>query len=92
MKKNVTSIKVKLKAIFNLEQATKTHRGSRAIALLFNLGAKWCGWSMPSPEPTLRSGKNRYPFYRRLIGPQSRYGRNGEISSPPGFDLGSSGP
>jgi hypothetical protein len=31
---------VKVKVTFNLEQATKNQRGSRGIALLFNLGAE----------------------------------------------------
>ena len=31
-------------------------------------------------------GKIRYPFYRRLGGPQGRYGRVWKISSPPGFN------
>jgi hypothetical protein len=31
-------------------------------------------------------GKTRYPLYRRLGGPQGRYGRVRKISPPPGFD------
>jgi hypothetical protein len=34
------SIKVKVKVQFTLEQATKAERGSRGIAILFNLGAR----------------------------------------------------
>jgi hypothetical protein len=34
----------------------------------------------------LPPGKNRYPFYRRLGGPQGRSGRVWKISSPPEFD------
>ena len=34
----------------------------------------------------LPPGKTRYPFYRRLGGPQSRSGRVRKISAPPGFD------
>ena len=34
----------------------------------------------------LPPGKNRYPLYRRLGGPQGRSGRVREISPPPGFD------
>jgi hypothetical protein len=30
--------------------------------------------------------KNRYPFYRRLDGPQVQSGRVRKISLPPGFD------
>jgi hypothetical protein len=35
----------------------------------------------------LPPGKNRYPLYRRLGGPQSRSGRVRKISPTPGFDL-----
>jgi hypothetical protein len=35
---------------------------------------------------TLSPGKTRYPLYRRLGGPYSRYGRVRKISSPPRFD------
>ena len=31
------------------------------------------------------SGKTRYPLYRRLGGPQGRFGRVRKISPPPGF-------
>jgi hypothetical protein len=34
----------------------------------------------------LPPGKNRYPLYRRLGGPQSRSGEMRKISHPPGFD------
>jgi hypothetical protein len=34
----------------------------------------------------LPSGKTRYPFYRRLGGPQGRGGSVQEISPTPGFD------
>jgi len=35
---------------FTLEQATKAHKGSRSIVLLFlYLGARWGGWSTPRP-------------------------------------------
>jgi len=32
-------------------------------------------WSAARPDHTLPPGKNRYPFYRRLSGPQGRSGR-----------------
>ena len=32
-------------------------------------------WSVARPRRTLPSGKTRYPFYRRLGGPQSRSGQ-----------------
>jgi hypothetical protein len=42
-------------------------------------------WSAAVPGRTLPPGKTRYPFYRRLSGPQGRSGR-GENLAPPGFD------
>jgi len=42
-------------------------------------------WSAARPGRTLPLGKTRYPFYRRLVGPQGRSGR-AENSSPAGFD------
>jgi hypothetical protein len=50
--------------------------------LFFNLSARWGGWSTP------RSGRfiPRYPLYRRLGGPQGRFGWVREVSPPPGFD------
>jgi hypothetical protein len=32
-------------------------------------------WSVAGPDHTLPTGKTRYPFYRRLGGPQGRSGR-----------------
>ena len=48
-------------------------------------------WSAARPGRTLPPGKTRYPFYRRLGGPQGRSGQ-AENSSPPGFDPGPSSP
>jgi hypothetical protein len=42
---------VKVKVQFTPEQATKAQRGSRGIALLFNLGARW-GWVVNSTPQT----------------------------------------
>jgi len=44
------SVKVKVKVKFTLEQATKAQRGSRGIALLFNLSTRWGVWSMQLPS------------------------------------------
>jgi hypothetical protein len=47
------------------------------------------GWSTPRPGRfTLPPppGKTLYPLYRRLGGPQGRYGRESKISRPPGLD------
>jgi len=38
-------------------------------------------WSAARPGRTLTPGKTRYPFYRRLVGPQGRSGRT-EKSRP----------
>jgi len=35
----------------------------------------WGEWSAARPGRTLPPGKTRYPFYRRLGGPQGRSGR-----------------
>jgi hypothetical protein len=39
--------RVKVKVKVATEQAMKAHRGSTGIALLFNFGARWGGWSTP---------------------------------------------
>ena len=52
-------------------------RVSRGIALLF-LGPSALdggGGVNPTPRPPPLPGKTRYPFYRRLGGPQRRSGR-----------------
>ena len=38
-------------------------------------------------QAALLPGKNRYPLYRRLGGPQGRSGRMRKISPPPEFFL-----
>ena len=50
---------------------------SRGIALLFSrtFGIRWGGGVSPTPRPPLPPRKTRYPFYRRLGGPQGRSGR-----------------
>jgi len=48
----------------------------RGIALLFHDCGTRRGWVVSStPGRTLPPGKTRYPFYRRLGGPQGRSGR-----------------
>ena len=42
--------------------------------------------SASRPGHFLPPGKTRYPFYRRLGGPQGRTGHVRKISPPPGFD------
>jgi len=53
-------------------------RVGRGIALLFREGGTRRGggeWLAARPGRTLLPGKTRYPFYRRLDGPQGRSGR-----------------
>ena len=73
---------------FTREQATKAHRRSRGIALLFlNLGARW-GCVVNATPGRITPGKEPVglPIYRRLGGPQSRSGQVRKISPLPGFD------
>jgi hypothetical protein len=42
--------------------------------------------SASHPGRALHPGKTRYPLYRRLGGPQGRYGHVRKISPPQGFD------
>ena len=51
-----------------------------------NLRARW-GWVVNVTTDRFTPWKeSRYPLYRRLGGPQGRYGRVRKISLPPGFD------
>jgi hypothetical protein len=45
------------------------------------------GWLTPRPGRFTPGKETWYPFYRRLGGPQCRFGRARKISPPPGFDL-----
>jgi len=44
------------------------------------------GWSTPRPGRFTPGKETRYPFYRRLSGPQGRSGLVRKISPTPGFD------
>jgi len=51
-------------------------RMGRGLAILFHdRGTRRGEWSAARPGRTLPPGKTRYPFYRRLGGPQGRSGR-----------------
>ena len=53
-----------------------THRGSRGLALLFlDQALEGDEGSASRAGRSLPPGKTRYPFYRRLGGPQGRSGR-----------------
>jgi len=56
-------------------------RVGRDIALLFHDRAALEGGEWPAARPgrTLPPGKTRYPFYRRLGGPQGRSGQAGNL-------------
>jgi len=48
----------------------------RGIAVLFHdSGTRRGEWSAARPGRSLPTGKTRYPFYRRLGGPQGQSGR-----------------
>jgi hypothetical protein len=61
---------------------------SRCIVstLFLDLGTRRVEGSASRPGRFLPPGKNRYPWYRRLGGPQDRSGQVRKISPPPGFD------
>jgi hypothetical protein len=50
------------------------------------LGVKWRWVVNATRRPLYLRGRNRYPLYRRLVGPQGRYGRMRKISSQLGID------
>jgi hypothetical protein len=63
------------------------HRGSRGIALTFHdHGTRRGEGTASRPGPSLPPGKNRYPLYSRLVGPQGRSGQVRKISPTQGFD------
>jgi hypothetical protein len=64
-----------LKVKVTLYRPPRAYRGSRGIALLIldsALGGVGGQHNVPAALPP---GKTRYPFYRRLGGPQDRSGR-----------------
>ena len=82
----VDPVKHFYKVKFSLEQARKTQRGSRDIALLFlDLEARW-GWVVNATSLPIYPGKEKqYPLCGRLGGPQGLSGQVRNISSPLGF-------
>jgi hypothetical protein len=74
-------IKVKV----TLEQATRAQRGSRYIALLFNLCTGWWVGGQRHAPAALPTGKARYPLYRRLGGPQGPVWTGVENLAPTGI-------
>ena len=85
--------KVKVRVNCTLVQALRlcagrtAHRGSRGIALLFlDHGTSRGEGSASHPGRSLPPGKTRYPLYRRMGGPQDRFGQVRKISPPLLFD------
>ena len=79
--------------MFTLEKAMNAQRGSRCVALLFLYRLRWMGVSGQLHAPAaLLPGRNRYPLYWRLGGPQGRSGRWRKVSPPPGFSLRTDNP
>ena len=86
-------MKRKVKVKCTLVQALRlcigrtANRGSRGVALLFlDRGTRSGEGSASRPGRFLPPGRNRYPLYRRLGGPQGRSGQVRKISPPPRFD------
>jgi hypothetical protein len=82
-----TKVKVKLFLCLTKHHAMKAYWGSVSIdPRILDLGTRW-GWAVNlTPQPLYSEGKCPwYPLDRRLSGPQSRSGRDGEEknSQPP---------
>jgi hypothetical protein len=77
---------INVKVKFSLEHATKVQRGVEVHCTL-SLNSTLDGgvWSTPCPG-CFFPGKTWYLLYRRLGGPQGRYGRVRKNSLPTGFD------
>jgi hypothetical protein len=87
MQINRVTIKHTGKGKFILEQAIKDQRRRICTALLFL--QPWSLMEMGGKHhalATLSLGKNRFPLYRKLGGPQGRSGWVQKISPPTGFD------
>jgi len=70
------SVKVTLVQALWLCTGCTAHRGSRGIALLFHDHGTRRGWGVSiTPQPLCSPGKSQYPLYRRLGGPQGRFGQ-----------------
>jgi len=80
-------IYIKVKVRWSRYRPGVAQRVGRGISLLFHDRGTRRGWVVSStPRPHLSPGKSRYPFYRRLGGPQDRSGQVQKISPPPRFD------
>ena len=74
-KHNCQQARVNVNVKWSLYRPGVAQRVGRGIALLFHDCSTTRGWVVSStPSHTLPPGKNWYPFYRRLGGPQGRSG------------------
>ena len=77
------SVKCTLVQALRLCTDRTAHRGTRGIALLFlDHGTRRGEGSASHPGHSLPPGKTRYPFYRRLGGPQVRKISRNSIPGP----------
>jgi len=80
----ITQVKCTLVQALRLCTGRTVHRGRRGLVVLFlDHGAGRGEVSASHPGRSLPLGKNRYPFYRRLGGPQGRSEQMRKISPPP---------
>ena len=71
-----TNVYIKVMVKWSRYRPGVAQRVGRGIALLFHDHGTRRGWVVSStPRPHFTPGKPRYPFYRRLGGPQGRSGR-----------------
>jgi hypothetical protein len=71
---------------FTLSQTTKTFRERYSSTLFLTSALEGGEGSTSHSGCNLPPGKTRYPFYRRLVGPQGRSGQVWKISPALGFD------
>jgi len=80
-----TMVKCTLIEALRLCPGSRAHRGNRGTALLFLGHGTSRGWGVSvTSRPLFTPGKTRYPFYRRLGGPQVRSGMS-EVLVPSGI-------
>jgi len=80
------AVYIKVKVKFTLEQATKDHRGSRGIAPLFNLGARWVSVANAMPWPNYHRERDPVLIVQEVWWASRPVWTGAEISSQPGFD------
>ena len=74
LKEMAIFILAKVKIMSALEQAMKAQTG-KMVVRLFKFGATWVWVVNATLRPLVLRKQTRYPFYRRLSGPQGRSGR-----------------